>query len=55
MFVRAFLNEDQVATLVEAFGPQRLALIAIPGMPSLDRLEELGVANSNTRTPRQRH
>ncbi len=43
-FVPAFLNEDQVATLVEAFGPQRLTLIAIPGTPSLDRLEELGVA-----------
>jgi 2-methylisocitrate lyase-like PEP mutase family enzyme len=44
VFVPAFLTEEQVVTLVEAFGPQRLTLIAIPGTPSLDRLEELGVA-----------
>ena len=30
--------------LVDAFGPQRLTVIGIPGMPSLARLEELGVA-----------
>ena len=30
--------------IVDAFGPQRLSLIAIPGTPSLARLEELGVA-----------
>jgi 2-methylisocitrate lyase-like PEP mutase family enzyme len=44
VFVPARLNEEQVATLVEAFGPQRLTLIGIPGMPSLARLAELGVA-----------
>ena len=44
VFVPAKLSEDQVATLVDAFGPQRLTLIGIPGMPSLARLEELGVA-----------
>ncbi len=44
VFVPAFLKDEQVATLVEAFGRQRLTLIAIPGTPSLDRLEELGVA-----------
>lgn len=44
VFVPAFLREEQVATLVEAFGPRRLSLIAIPRTPSLDRLEELGVA-----------
>jgi 2-methylisocitrate lyase-like PEP mutase family enzyme len=44
VFVPARLNEEQVVTLVEAFGPQRLSLIGIPGMPSLARLEELGVA-----------
>ena len=43
VFVPAFLKEEQVATLVDAFGPQRLSLIAIPGTPSLDRLEQLGV------------
>ena len=31
-------------TLVDAFGPQRLSVIAIPGNPPLARLEELGVA-----------
>jgi 2-methylisocitrate lyase-like PEP mutase family enzyme len=44
VFVPAKLNEEQVATLVDAFGPQRLTLIGIPGMPSLARLQELGVA-----------
>jgi 2-methylisocitrate lyase-like PEP mutase family enzyme len=44
VFVPALLDEDEVATLVEAFGPQRLTLIGIPGLPSLARLEELGVA-----------
>lgn len=43
VFVPARLNEEQVATLVDAFGPQRLTLIGIPGGPSLKRLEELGV------------
>jgi 2-methylisocitrate lyase-like PEP mutase family enzyme len=44
VFVPGRLDEQQVSTLVEAFGPQRLTLIAIPGTPSLARLEELGVA-----------
>ena len=44
VFVPARLDEEQVATLVEAFGPQRLSVIGIPGMPSVARLEELGVA-----------
>jgi 2-methylisocitrate lyase-like PEP mutase family enzyme len=44
VFVPARLDETQVVTLVEAFGPQRLSVIGIPGMPSLARLEELGVA-----------
>jgi 2-methylisocitrate lyase-like PEP mutase family enzyme len=44
VFVPAFLKEEQVTTLVGAFGPQRLTLIAIPGTPRLARLEELGVA-----------
>ena len=44
VFVPAFLDEEQVSTLVEAFGPQRLTTIAIPGNPSLSRLEGLGVA-----------
>jgi 2-methylisocitrate lyase-like PEP mutase family enzyme len=44
VFVPARLDEEQVATLVDAFGPQRLSTIAIPGTPSLARLQELGVA-----------
>jgi 2-methylisocitrate lyase-like PEP mutase family enzyme len=44
VFVPAVLTEEQVATLVDAFGPQRLTCIGIPGMPPLARLEELGVA-----------
>ncbi len=44
VFVPAFLNEEQVVALVDAFGPQRLTVIGIPGLPSLARLEELGVA-----------
>ena len=44
VFVPGKLDEEQVATLVEAFGPQRLTLIGLPGIPPLSRLEELGVA-----------
>ena len=44
VFVPGALVEDQVAALVEAFGPQRLSMLPVPGAPSLARLEELGVA-----------
>lgn len=44
VFVPAILTEDEIVTLVEAFGPQRLTTIAIPGTPSLARQQELGVA-----------
>jgi len=44
VFVPARLDEAQVATLVEAYGPQRLTLIGVPGTPPLARLQELGVA-----------
>jgi 2-methylisocitrate lyase-like PEP mutase family enzyme len=44
VFVPGKLDEEQITTLVEAFGPQRLTLIGLPGTPSLARLEELGVA-----------
>lgn len=44
VFVPAFLGEKHVQVLVDAFGPQRLSLIGIPGLPSLARLEELGVS-----------
>ena len=44
VFVPGRLDEGQITTLVEAFGPQRLTVIGAPGLPSLARLEELGVA-----------
>ena len=44
VFVPGRLSEEQVVALVDALGPQRLTLIGIPGLPSLARLEELGVA-----------
>ncbi len=44
MFVPGILDEEQVTTLVEAFGPQRLTLIGIPGSLPLAKMEELGVA-----------
>lgn len=44
VFVPGKLDEEQVATLVEAFGPQRLTLIGLLGIPPLARLQELGVA-----------
>jgi 2-methylisocitrate lyase-like PEP mutase family enzyme len=44
VFVPGKLDEEQVSTLVDAYGPQRLTLIGSPGSPPLARLEELGVA-----------
>ena len=44
VFVPGPLTEDDIRTLVDALGPQKLSVIGIPGSPSLGRLEELGVA-----------
>ncbi|MCW2807615.1 MAG: isocitrate lyase/phosphoenolpyruvate mutase family protein [Marmoricola sp.] len=44
VFVPGKLDEEAVTTLVDAFGPQKLTVIGLPGVPSLARLEELGVA-----------
>jgi 2-methylisocitrate lyase-like PEP mutase family enzyme len=44
VFVPGRLSEDQVVALADAFGPQRLTTIAIPGTPSLAWQEEHGVA-----------
>jgi len=44
VFVPGKLDEAQVTTLVEAFGPQRLTLIGVPGSLPLARVAELGVA-----------
>ena len=47
VFVPAILSEEEIVTLVDAFGPQRLTTIAIPGTPSLARQQELGVARAS--------
>ena len=44
VFVPAVLSEEEIATLVDAFGERRLSTIGIPGNPSLARQQELGVA-----------
>ncbi|MFW6774994.1 isocitrate lyase/PEP mutase family protein [Nocardioides sp. CPCC 205120] len=44
VFVPGPLDEEQIGTLVDAFGPQRLTVIGLPGVPSPSRLQELGVA-----------
>jgi 2-methylisocitrate lyase-like PEP mutase family enzyme len=44
VFVPGILTDEQVRTLVDAFGPQRLTTIGIPGNPDNARLAELGVA-----------
>lgn len=44
VFVPGAVEEAHIETLVEAFGPRRLTLIGFPGLPSQERLEELGVA-----------
>jgi 2-methylisocitrate lyase-like PEP mutase family enzyme len=44
VFVPGLFDEAQVSEMVEAFGPQRLTLIGVPGSLSLERLEQLGVA-----------
>ncbi|MCW2766268.1 MAG: isocitrate lyase/phosphoenolpyruvate mutase family protein [Nocardioides sp.] len=47
VFVPAWLNEEQILTLIDAFGPQRLTTIGIPGSPSLAWQEEHGVARTS--------
>ncbi|MHA7240667.1 isocitrate lyase/PEP mutase family protein [Arthrobacter sp. TMS1-12-1] len=44
VFVPGLLDEHAVTTLVEAFGPQRLSVINVPGSLPPARLQELGVA-----------
>ena len=43
-FVPGRLDEAQVTALVDALGPQKVNLIAVPGSLSLPRMQELGVA-----------
>lgn len=44
VFVPGLLDEHAVTTLVDAFGPQRLSVINVPGSLAPSRLQELGVA-----------
>jgi 2-methylisocitrate lyase-like PEP mutase family enzyme len=44
VFVPGRLDEQQITTLVDAFGPQRLTTIGVPGSVPLARQQELGVA-----------
>jgi 2-methylisocitrate lyase-like PEP mutase family enzyme len=47
VFVPAILSEDDILALVDAFGPQRLTTIGIPGLPSRDWQQEHGVARTS--------
>ena len=47
VFVPAILDEDQILQLVDAFGPQRLTTIGIPGLPPRDWQEANGVARTS--------
>jgi 2-methylisocitrate lyase-like PEP mutase family enzyme len=44
VFVPGKLTEDDVKAFVDAWGPQKLTVIGVPGSLPLARLEELGVA-----------
>ncbi|MCD9199190.1 isocitrate lyase/PEP mutase family protein [Aeromicrobium wangtongii] len=44
VFVPGLLTEDDVTAFVDAWGPQKLTVIGVPGSLPLERLEELGVA-----------
>jgi 2-methylisocitrate lyase-like PEP mutase family enzyme len=47
VFVPAMLGEDDILQLVEAYGPQKLTTIGIPGNPSRDWQQEHGVARTS--------
>lgn len=44
VFVPGKLDENQVRSLVDAFGPRKLTMIGVPGSLPSARLQELGVA-----------
>jgi 2-methylisocitrate lyase-like PEP mutase family enzyme len=44
VFVPGGITEDEIAALVEGFGPGRLSLLAVPGGVEPARMAELGVA-----------
>ena len=43
----AILTEEMILALVDAFGPQKLTTIGIPGIPSRDWQQEHGVARTS--------
>ena len=47
VFVPARLTEEQILALVDAYGPQRLTTIGIPGIASRDWQQEHGVARTS--------
>jgi 2-methylisocitrate lyase-like PEP mutase family enzyme len=47
VFVPGVKDVDTIAALVEAFGPQKLSVLAGPGAPSIAELERLGVARAS--------
>ena len=47
VFVPAILTEEMITELVNAFGPQRLTTIGIPGNPSRDWQQNAGVARTS--------
>jgi 2-methylisocitrate lyase-like PEP mutase family enzyme len=47
VFVPAFLTEEMILQLVDAFGPRKLTTIGIPGNPSRDWQQEHGVARTS--------
>ena len=44
VFVPGGVSEEEIGTLVDAFGPGRLSLLAVPGGVAPARMAELGVA-----------
>ena len=49
VFVPGLLDRDEIRTVAEAFGPQRLSVISVPGVSLPTReLQELGVARVST-------
>ena len=47
VFVPAILTEEEILTLVDAYGRNRLTTIGIPGLPSRDWQEANGVARTS--------
>lgn len=44
IFVPACVDPESIRTLVDALGPGRVSLLAVPGIPDRQALEDLGVA-----------